>query len=515
MKVNVARRKRQQTVFAGLDHNESVRNGYLYDMENLCGDLSPVLSVRKGRTKVRNIPNFHGIGSADGKLYWVSGSSFVYDGVKRGTVSNDDKRFGRLGNRILIWPDKKVYNINSNTFENIELQWSGSASFVSYTWDATSDEAADVYQGNAIKTTGTAFPFEVGDAVFVEGSSIEGNNRSAVIRKISEDKKMLIFTNNLFEERSEEALTLSRKAPEMEWFCELDNRLWGCKGDDIYACSLGLPKSWYDYNTNAGSSYAVPVGSDGDFTGAGVVGGYAVFFKEDAIHKIYGDKPSNFRALASAVAGTLDGRSVAVANETMYYLGRPGIMAYKGGAPSCVSGELGAGRFTHGVGGSDGRRYYASLYNGQEWTLYVYDTWNGLWFKEDTVQAVGFAMAGGVLHMVDAAGDLWSLNTESSNGVPWSMETGDFSNGDPDKAGIGKLQVRLELDASAEATVQIQFDSSGTWQTCRSVSGGQEKKTVLIPIIPRRCDHYRLRISGTGGCKIYSIAMEFYQASEI
>jgi hypothetical protein len=117
--------------------------------------------------------------------------------------------------------------------------------------------------------------------------------------------------------------------------------------------------------------------------------------------------------------------------------------------------------------------------------------------------------------MVDADGKLWSLNTEDSAGVEWSMETGDFMEGDPDKTGLGKVQARLELDAGASATVQLQFDSSGVWQDIRTVSGRQTKQTFLIPIIPRRCDHYRVRIHGTGGCRIYSIAREYYQASEI
>ncbi len=100
MKVNVQLVKRRQAAFAGLDHNESVDDGYLYDMQNLSGDMIPVLSVRKGRTLERTISDFHGFGSADGKLYWVSGTSFYYDAAWKGSVAASDKRFGRLGNRI-------------------------------------------------------------------------------------------------------------------------------------------------------------------------------------------------------------------------------------------------------------------------------------------------------------------------------------------------------------------------------------------------------------------------------
>ena len=513
-KVNVQLTKRRQSAFAGLDHNENVEDGYLYDMENMSGDMIPVLSVRKGRTLLQTISNFHGFGSADNKLYWVSGTKFYYDYEVKGTVADSDKKFGRLGNRILIYPDKKYYEISTGTFGDMEISWSGSASVTSYTWDTTSEEAADVYQGNAIKTTGAAFPFTKGEAIFIEGSSVEGNNRSAVVQRVEENGKMLVFTNNLFEEHSAQTLTIRRKAPDMEWFCSLDNRLWGCSGDDIYSCALGLPLSWYDYDLNAGSSFAVPVGSDGSFTGAASLGGYAIFFKPDAIHKIYGDKPSNFQALESAVSGTIDGRSLAIANETLFYLSRTGIMAYKGGTPVCISDALGTDRYTEGVAGSDGRRYYVSLYNGYVWRLYVYDTWTGLWFIEDPVQVLGFAMADGVLYMVDDLGQLWSIGTEDSDGVNWEIITGDYMEGDPDKTGLGKLQIRMELDRGASATICIEYDGRG-FHVHRTVRGEQRKQTFCIPIIPRRCDHYRIRIYGTGGCRIYSIAREYYQASEI
>jgi hypothetical protein len=30
--------------------------------------------------------------------------------------------------------------------------------------------------------------------------------------------------------------------------------------------------------------------------------------------------------------------------------------------------------------------------------------------------------------------------------------------------------------------------------------------TITVPVIPRRCDHLRLKLTGTGDVKIYSIA---------
>ena len=62
----------------------------------------------------------------------------------------------------------------------------------------------------------------------------------------------------------------------------------------IYACKLGDPTNWFSYRGIAADSYAVTVGSDGAFTGAATCMGYALFFKENTLHKLCGTKPRIF-----------------------------------------------------------------------------------------------------------------------------------------------------------------------------------------------------------------------------
>ena len=42
-----------------------------------------------------------------------------------------------------------------------------------------------------------------------------------------------------------------------------------------------------------------------------------------------------------------------------------------------------------------------------------------------------------------------------------------------------------------------------------------EKRSYYLPIIPRRGDHYRMKIVGKGGCRIYSLVREYYSGSEL
>lgn len=530
---NKTLQKQQEQAFYGLDHNNVVQRGYFYDMRNMTGDYFPVMAPRKGRVKVNTIAAPNGLFVRD-RLCWVDGTNFVYDGVVKGTVSEDlPKRFARLGVYVLIWPDRVYYNTAKDEFGKLEAKWEGAAAITSYDYDAESAEAGAVYEGNAIRTSGDAFPFEVGEAIFVSGSSIEENNRSAVIRDILEDGKLLVFSNNTFQEvkdeeteatsesgeepaSKEESLTIERKVPDMDFFCENENRLWGCKGNDIYASALGNPFRWNNYEGLATDSYAVSVGTDGDFTGAVSYLGYAVFFKEDAIHKVYGSMPSNYQVMSSAVGGVAEGcgDSIANAGETLFYLGRNGIVSYTGGLPTSIAAPFGTMAFDKAVGGSDGRKYYVSLHGEDGWAVYVYDTRSGLWHKEDETHALGFAKQDGVLYLLDAKDNgVYAIGQTGQDGIEWMAETGDFYDNGPDKEGLTRLQVRLEVDGNGEAEIYIQYDSDGEWRIVKRLYGGGKSSHVL-PIVPRRCDHFRLRFKGVGGCKVYSVAREFYRGSE-
>ena len=94
-----------------------------------------------------------------------------------------------------------------------------------------------------------------------------------------------------------QTVSMERRVPELDFVTECDNRVWGCNSREnvIYGCKLGDPTNWFSYRGIAADSYAVTVGSDGAFTGAASCMGYALFFKENTLHKLYGSKPSDFQ----------------------------------------------------------------------------------------------------------------------------------------------------------------------------------------------------------------------------
>ena len=73
---------------------------------------------------------------------------------------------------------------------------------------------------------------------------------------------------------------------------------------------------------------------------------------------------------------------------------------------------------------------------------------------------------------------------------------------------------RQELSEGAAVTIAMMFDSDGVWQEVKSLTA-QKKRSYYLPIIPQRCDHFRIKITGIGAWKLYSLVRESYIGSEI
>jgi hypothetical protein len=64
------------------------------------------------------------------------------------------------------------------------------------------------------------------------------------------------------------------------------------------------------------------------------------------------------------------------------------------------------------------------------------------------------------------------------------------------------------MEAGSEMDFEIQYDSNGEWEYMGTMRT-RTIRTFMLPIIPRRCDHCQVRISGKGKVSIYSIARVF------
>ncbi len=367
--------------------------------------------------------------------------------------------------------------------------------------------------------------FRVGDTITITGCTIPLNNQTLIIREL--DGHEMRFYENTFNEGIDtgDTILIKRNLPDLECVFENDNRLWGYADKAIYASKLGDPFNFYVYDGLDTDSYAVDTGSPGNFTGGWSYMGYPTFLKGRNVYKVYGNKPSNYEVMNAATLGLMSGggKSLAIAGETLFYLGECGIIMYTGGIPTPINRAFGQERYRNAVAGSDGLKYYVSMEDRQgTWHLFVYDTQKGMWHEEDNTEAVGFAYLDGQLYMLDSEGNFTTEGYvreeagEEEEDFEWYAEFTDFTDDSPNKKEVHKVQIRIDLEEDATCRVKLQMDGDGEWIVPQDgVIEGGSKRSYTLAIVPRRADFYKLRLEGQGGCKIYSIARQYSEGSEL
>lgn len=431
--------------------------------------------------------------------------------------------------------------------ENMEL-WLDTSSVPSVLkqWSATTAMWVSV-EGTyvRIESSGIGKAFDIYDGVFLKGlsgeltdyasgeplldpSELQALEGTAVIWAKGDDfiviSGMLTMTRTI-----PEAVTVSREMPAMDFVVERENRLWGCRYglnkdgqivNEIYASKLGDFKNWNCFMGISTDSYAVSVGSDGPFTGASCYAGYPLFWKENCVHKIFGDYPANFAIQTTACRGVQQGseRSLAIVNELLYYKARHAVCVYDGSLPVEISTVLGDQTFYDAVAGGHGNKYYISMKDifGKP-HLFVYDTVRNLWHREDDLQVASFCSCKDELYCIEKNGGkiLTLLNSgkEPEKAVRWMVQTGVQGLYLAEQKYVSRLLLRLSMEQGSRIWISVQYDSMGGWENIGSISG-RSMKSFVFPIRPRRCDHFRLKIEGEGDVRIHSITKTIVQGSD-
>lgn len=562
----LAASQQMMSQFGGYNHNPRINEAEFDGMSNMSSLYYPVISPRNKRGTLTLLTDPNGI-AAKSNMFWVDGTSLYHNGalVTGLTLADSEKKFVSMGAFLLIWPDKKYYNTADQTYGSLEASitiagditctmtkvdgTAYGAPTVSATepndpddtdlWLDTSETVHVLKQYSEstsawvpVATTFIKIAADNIGALFSEydGVTISGFTNTALNGDFilyGADDDYIIITGILDATVEQTGgVTVTRSVPAMDFLVESENRVWGCSSanHEIYACKQGDPKNWHVFMGLSTDSYAATIGSDGDFTGAAVYFGQVLFWKEDILHKITGNKPASYNIASVPCRGVEKGseKSLCNVNERLYYKSRSCICAYDGALPVTVSNELGDVRYRSGVAGALGNKYYISMKDSADaYHMFVYDTALGLWHREDSTQAMQFAAHQGELFYINAANKkIISVNGRLSvheggvkydavNGAAeanfaWCVETGDIGMALPDNKYIGRLMIRLEAASAMSVTVSFKYDSGSTWED-HSVTVATPKRTVQFPFVPRRCDHLRIKIAGTGACKIYSI----------
>ena len=568
-----------QEVFAGYNHNLRIADNEFYHMENLTSDLYPVLSCRNPRGLYARDPQVQGMIAKD-SLCYVSGRDLVINGYRVDMKLSTDpescpKQLVSMGAYLIILPDRKYLNTADLTdFGPIEASFSCTgvqcipchADGTAYTPDYVQPEAptgapnlslwmdtgttphslkqysASLGLWNALETTylklqypGIGKAFRQYDGVTLRGfgdledPQLQALEGAAVIMDCRDSE--LILTGVLDGAVTvDTSLTISREMPLMDYLVECDNRLWGCRYglsregfivNELYACAPGDFKNWNRFLGISTDSYRVSLGADGVFTGAAVQGGHPLFFRENCLHKIYGQIPANFQVQTLSCRGVQKdcSRSLAIVGEVLYYKSRQGVCAYDGSLPREVDAALGQNRYTQAVAAALDSKYYISMVDCQtgQRSLFVLDTARGLWHREDALPVYLLCTCREELYCATEDGRILTLlgsGEASGETVQWMLETGILGGSLPGKKSLTKLNLQLALETGSHLRILVQYDSQGPWHQVGYLTGTQ-LRSFCVPLKPRRCDHLRLRLEGSGPMRLYRISKTYTRGSDV
>lgn len=328
------------------------------------------------------------------------------------------------------------------------------------------------------------------------------------------------------------AMTIERLMPEINsgMMLEVNNRLWACSSanNEIYSCKQGDPTNWQAYGDGISTdSYAATVGCEGEFTGIARQNDSVIFFKENWIIKLFGNKPSNYALSTYNVLGVERGseKSIVWINGVLFYLSHMGVCQYSPGSQPIVISKnvFGDKKYKNGVAGRHRNKYFLSAQNEEdEWELFVLDTDTGLWHKEDDTQMTRCVTYNNVLYWfdeeraftcADAQNNLMPSAAQEESSFDWVMETPNLYDNDFGAKFISKIQLALEAGEDTEATVFAQFKHEGEWHELKKLHFLEQRHSMIgIPV--RRAAFLRLRIEGEGKMEISGIQIDFARGSE-
>ena len=446
----------------------------------------------------------------------------------------------------ITWHDAEYYKENEPKNGDYMMSVTGGKASLKVYSESTSIWASVATTYMQITASGIGANFEKGDGVkiTIDNSKTEWSYAGNIFVNKEDDGRL--STNTTIIDKTDNSITIvgildenkefttmtlsvERKVPDMAFITECNNRLWGCSpdGHEIYCCKLGDVKNWNSFAGISTDSWAVTIGSDGKFTGAITYLGYPMFFKEDSLIKISVSGTGGHQTKETMCRGVQRGseKSLAIVNETLFYKSTTGIMAYSGSLPVSVSDDLGEVRYYDAVSGNIDDRYYISMKDKDgKWNMFVFDTKKNVWCREDNTQVLYFCRHADELYYIDAVDSMMKsvygtllydvMEKQVEKKFGWSVESGNIGYSSPDNKYISQINIRISLEVGTNVDFYLQYDSNGIWEHKFNMAG-KGTRTFSVPVIPKRCDHFKYKIIGSGGCKVHSITKTTEQGSDV
>lgn len=570
--------------FNGLCRTNECQDSEMRIMHNMSLRDYPYLSVRQQRQALSvALTNVKGILGGE-SLYIVSTDKLTIIN-KAGEVTkithsfaNSDKQLVKMGNYLCIFPDNKVYDgttISSmgqaNTASSVTFSLTNGKGESITHHNAAYYETHDPQDGDYLLTevdgvnelqqySSTSGTWMVVTTAYVmatapgigdgfkdfDGLKISldlGSNTWAEVNKVlpleengvhyatypvkSVSANSITFSGLITATKvlNNVTFTVEREVPDIAYVTEGKNRLWACNaaGTEIYATKLGDPFNWNCFEGISTDSWAVTIGSDGEFTGAITYLGYPTFFKENSLIKIAISGNGAHQTKETVCRGVQKGcgGSLCVVNEILYYKAQTAICAYDGSLPQTISKKLGdMSEYTFAIGGRNKECYYIRVADSFDSYIFVYDTLKGMWAEDDHTEYAHFTtwnniLCGSIASTIHAfdTGLAMQQTAESYNTIEWCFETRTMDYSTPDNKYIHRVIIKAFMGAKAKARAWIRYDDGMYERLFEMRAIGT--KVYPLTIIPRRCNRFAIMVEGEGEFSIQGIVKTLETGSDV
>ncbi len=302
------------------------------------------------------------------------------------------------------------------------------------------------------------------------------------------------------------------------------NRLWGVKGNRIYASCVGNVFDFANEENDPLKGYWADTQSSGeDFTAINQTGSRISAFKPNATYEIYGTIPPYTIKTVEQSYGCTSARSIGGVAGVVMLQNKDGIYAY--GGRKYVKADYHIENLIdnteHLCGAGINHLYYVSYRD----RIFMYDYYRAVWGSmaiEDGKEARYITSYNGALLCLGEDNKLRLLagplpegfEVIASNTVEWELITRNFGQDGYTLRGITQLQLRMKSMGEASFTVAISCDNKPFKQISEqsSISG---MSYYTIPITIHRCNEWKLKIGGTGKVNITSFELIQYTGGAV
>lgn len=480
-----------------------------------CEQYPYLVSRKKFKKKVFPYNFSDGVFMFDGSVYYANNGGLYRDGRRIADVSAGNKRLLQFtGGKILIFPDMLCYNPNTDECATFGYN-TGQIKYV-----ISSVMIGPINWGlSAITSVECRLTdyFKAGEGVTVtDRNSILTLNGYHTIMEVDTDTNTLIFPQNEFGTGSERLINgvITHGAPERcDAACVCNGRVWVASGEKIKASSINNERSWSLNDGGDGSSFQCRYDGTEKINAGIEYQGCPLFFSENKIYMVYGDRPANFYLKCISNWGGITEtmkNTVASVRDKVFYVSKYGVTCFDGNKPKLLENVPFSCDGATVIAGADRENYYVCVTNSSGQKLYAYDVSHDFWRDYGNHGLLNFFNYNDALCATNGT----SIIVISDNGV-------DFTTGySADETilllaefifnthGASPTSFVLDCDTGESSTLiaAIAHDCS-TLKHVGTISSNNHTP-VKFNIVPKKCNKTRIYLYGAGDVVIKRAYMD-------